>query len=455
VLFGFRSGHSLCLRLDGPVPRQHPQACAPASLLAHASAPILPVVGNTAFTDRASRVVASVSFGIAADEVKRVDVQAVDGPHHALLGGNAYLFIEDRPNTGFRVSAVTATDDRGRRTRVPLAQDLVTGVVTSPLTGRLGGPSRIQATIAHPRIGWYQRGENRGVSIAQIKLTPDQLRSLGRFGTQLRLVKPDPLSDAAVGLAGDLCLISVGGADRGVAWGCSPRNEFFSRGPINVMLSGGVGEFFVVEGAAADGVRRVVVFTSDRRHQIAALRDNVFTALVGRAQVPIKVVAYDAAGRVVGLQSLGPFGPAGLRVPPRAEHPLKPVLRVAAPHGSVAVLRVGRTVHGFRCWRITFGHAPPAAGCTPPVHGVHMSVDRVQPVGRDLFVVGHSDSTVVRIEIHFASNGDVASGRPVAGEFVIAIPRQHLHLHQELAYVVAYDRQNHRPSRQRIFFRGP
>ncbi len=93
VLFGFRSGSSLCLRLRAiSLGHSLDPTCAPASRLVHATAPILPVVGVSGFDDKHAHPSAAVSYGIAADGVSRVVVRAIDGNHRAALGGNAYLW---------------------------------------------------------------------------------------------------------------------------------------------------------------------------------------------------------------------------------------------------------------------------------------------------------------------------------------------------------------------------
>ncbi len=105
VLSGFRSGNSVCLQLMAVwLDRSTPPTCAPASTLAHITTPILIVDGNAGFWDEHNHPSVEFSFGIAADGVSRVDVHATDGVHRAQLGGNAYLWVENDPNTGNRAA---------------------------------------------------------------------------------------------------------------------------------------------------------------------------------------------------------------------------------------------------------------------------------------------------------------------------------------------------------------
>jgi hypothetical protein len=448
VLYGFRSGDSLCLRLNATVGREPILGCAPRSTLARTNVPLVPVAGNGWFVERNSLASAMVSFGIVADGVSSVKVSTVGGVEPAVLGGNAYLFVQSDPNTGNRVSNVTAIDNAGRASTVALTDwhHMPLFLLSSPRRAR--GPQRVQAPIKNPRVGWFARNEKRGYSLADVPLTPEQranLRGSAGFGT-LRLVKPDPLSNRVVGLSGDLCLVIGVGSS---ACNTSMR-EVFSRGPINAMLSSsGSSEFMGVDGVVADGITRVTIFSADGRSQSAPLRDNLFTALVPIAGFPIRVVGFDGRGRVAGIMTWPPRSTASI---PTAAKKLHYVYDVFGPHGTRGIVRTGRQVNGYRCWRFSFSTGASVSGCTRRVYNQHLSVERIQPAGRDLFVLGFADKLVTRVEIHFA-NGDVEAAPVASGTFLLPIPRQHLKPERQVAYAVAYDRQNHRPQRQRIVFR--
>lgn len=431
VLYGFRSGNSLCLRLQAPSLREPEQACAPASALARASTPVFVVVGDRTFSDTRNRPSALVSFGIAADGVARVDVDAVDGRHRAALGGNAYLFVQNEPNTGNRVLRISAVGPTGRRSTIAVA-DGRDWPWAAAADRRPGGPTKVEARIEQPAIRWHLRGERRG----------------GPGG----LVKPDPLSNTAVGLSGNYCLlIAIGGPEQSTS--CSSGRSFFARGSMHVVLTGDVSASMGVHGAAADGIRRVRIFLADGTRQEVALRHNLFTALVARAQLPLKIAAYDARGRVVGIVT----PPAGIPPPPPAAATgLAPRLRVRGPNGTVALLKVGRPVRGYRCWRVVFSSGQSPGGCFPPVVGgprTHVSL--VQPAGRDLFVVGAAGvriPRITRVVLELAGGRDVST-RPVAGHFVLAVPRSHLTRTRQVAYLLAYNELGFRAYRQSVVFR--
>ena len=194
VLFGFRSGKSICLRLRAlSLGHTAEPMCAPTSTLAHVTAPILAVDSDDGFQDRHARPSAEVSFGLAADGVQSVGIRAVDGTHRATVGGNAYLWVENEPNTGNRVLSISAVGADSRRTTISLNTRFGFGDRPISYPPRIPpGPTHVEAKIHHPRIGWYLRGEPRGFS------PPHE--------SGIRLVKPDPLSDLAVGLTGRYCL---------------------------------------------------------------------------------------------------------------------------------------------------------------------------------------------------------------------------------------------------------
>lgn len=456
VLYGFRSGDSLCERLEAVSLDETTQACAPASTLVHVSAPIVPVVADRTYFASRNRPTAEVSFGIAVDGVSRVGIEAVDGMHAALVRGNAYLFVENEPNTGNHVLRVSAVDANGPRVAVsfsplfglPFPVPPFGSLSSSPRLAK--GPSRIEATIRHPAVRWHIHDEPRGFSIQQVKLTPEQRQQLQHYAQLgfLRLVKPDPFSDVVVGLAGYLCVVAL--TEPGGAGGsCAPGADFFARGPVNAVIGGGESEFFNVFGVAADGVVRVTIFLADGERQAVPLRNNLFAAVVARTQFPVRVVGYDGRDRIVATQVMPPFT---LRRSPAAARRQQTVSRVTGPNGTVGVVRAGRLVRGFHCWRIIFSTGQAPGGCIPSYHGTHMWVDRVQPAGRDLFVIGHVDHLVVRVMLLF-TNGDVVSSRTVSDQFLLPIPRAHLSRQRQLAFVLGFDRQGHLPGRQEIVFK--
>jgi hypothetical protein len=444
VLFGFRSGESLCLRLKA-VSLGHSigPGCAPAARLRHASAPILPVIPNFSFADKHNHPSAATSFGTAADGLSKMIVHAVDGDHRAALAGNAYLWVQDEPNSGQRALSVTAVSSAGTRVTLPFEE------ATAP-NRHARGPDHVQARIAHPTVGWYIRGEKRGVGHMEI----NRIRTDGRgfIDDSTRFVRPDPDSNVLVGLTGRWCLLVAYGRS-GPSASCSSGDGFWSQGPLNWTMTGEYSDQFMrINGVAADGVRRVVIFLADGQRQRTALRDNLFTTLVATSEFPARIIGYDEAGRVVGVITLPTPFLFNKRVPAAATR-LRPVFRVRAPRGAAAVARVGRAAGGYRCWRVDFSTSVSRDGCESTfATGPWIWVDLVQPAGDDLFVVGHTRAPITRVQLEFP-NGDVRRSRPVAGLFVIAVPRGHLSTERQTAFVRGYSKEGWVIQRQGVVFK--
>jgi hypothetical protein len=440
VLLGFRSGSTLCLQLKAPFKHGEVQRCAPASTLAHVREPIVIVEPDFVIVDRRNRPAAQISFGIADDGVSRVDLEATDGTHRAFVGGNAYLFVEDEPNTANRVLRMSVVRS-GKRTDVPLPPRFGPAIVPATQPQRVTGPTRVEARIEHPHVGWLNRREG---APHHIEAGPQQRQRLSTFAPDNRhLVKPDPLGDLIVGFDGN-CLYFAGGPHAVDAAACGGA---FVRGPVWIMISGDA-----VAGVASDGVARVVLFRADGGNETAPFRDNLFAARFSTTQLPIKVVAYDDRGRVVAIERVPAFG---FRRPlPAAAKQLHAVLRTIAPHGTTAVLHTGPRVDHYRCWRVDFSTGQAQAACeVVPLTGPKIDVDVVQPAGRDLFVAGKVDADVTaRVELHF-ENADVITTRPAAGHYLFAIPASHLSNERQSGYVLAIDHHGHRVQRQGIFFR--
>lgn len=436
VLFGFRSGTTLCLKLKAvSLGHSTSSSCTPTATLAHATVPIVVVNRDSGFDDRHAHASAQVSFGIVSDGVRRVDVLAADGSHRAAIGGNAYLFVENEPNTGNRVLAVSALSSTGKRSKIRFGATY--GFFGgSPDSGRPArGPSRVQARIAHPSIGWYARGERRGRSRGELKLGPAW--HLGLSPTA-RFVKPDPLSDLVVGLAGDICLVLVTSGEAG-GEGCNSRGSFFALGPLNVITSGGGGtESLVVAGAAADGVERLTVFGSDGQKLSVPLRDNLFAARVALSQFPIRLVGYDKRSRVAAVRTLQSML-FGNTLPVSVWTPSRWTIGVRGPNGATATLRVTRGTKDLRCWQVRFSTGQMRRGCKPTYPtGPWVYADLVQQAGRDLFVVGNVRAPVELVKLRFG-DGRTLTMRPVADLYVFAIPRAYLRTERQVAFVRGYE----------------
>lgn len=443
ALYGFRSGDTACLRLVVDAFGYSQQACLPVSTLLHSSRPLVMALSDTAIGAVQAFDSAEVGFGIVADGIRRVDVDAIDGSHRAALGGNAYLVVDSEPSTGNRFLRIRASGN-GRTTAVslPFGHGFWFGA------GRPAkGPTHVQARIEHPRVGWFMRGEKRGVSLDEIRATPKQRKALEWARTQgrLRLIKPDPASGLVVGLAGNICVVSVDGGG-----GCGSAEHFFDYGPVNVSGRGNGGDFEELDGVAADGVRRARLFLADGTVLTPPIRNNVFATRVGRSQFPVRVVSYDRRNRIVGVYTTPTFAE---RIPAAARR-LHRAGTVTGPNGAVATIRVGRSPapypRGYRCWRVDFSTGTSRAACEQTRRTRLVSV--VQPAGRDLFLVGTTYLDTRRVQVRFR-DGTSVFARPVGGQFVLALPRERLSTTRRAATVLVRNHAGRIVQKQEVAFR--
>ena len=443
VLFGFRSGNDLCLQLR-TVTLGHTLSpiCTPATLLAHLEAPITLVDPNDGLQDQHAHPDVQFSYGIVADSVRQVEVLATDGMHRATVGGNAYLWVENDPNTGNQVQRVIATTARGKTSLPVLSWPFGPALlVASP-----PGPTRVQAVIAHPTIRWYFHNTPRGLSIGQARLSArqrDDMKSLDRGST--RLVKPDPLSNVVLALTGKRCVIVL---QESYSELCDRPGQLFPIGPLNLMTSTPrSGSASLIAGVASDGVARIVIFLADGERERVALRDNLFDALVP-SSTSARVVAYDSSGRVVFTRVVSSL----FQIPAAAFRHFRDAITVRAPNGAVGTIAFARPVGSFHCWRARFSTGQEQTGCPVASTGPWVSADSVQPAGRDVFIFGAIRPPVVRVRLRFADGSTIAA-KPVDGLFMFAIPRSHLSRTRQLAFVIGYEAFGDPIQRRGVLFR--
>ena len=81
------------------------------------------------------------------------------------------------------------------------------------------------------------------------------------------------------------------------------------------MLVNGSDEFAIVDGLASDDIAKIVAFLANRQTQPVPLADNVYAVEIARAKLPAKLVAYDDAGRIVGITTSAALAPRACRRP--------------------------------------------------------------------------------------------------------------------------------------------
>ncbi len=321
TLRGFRSGDSFCLLFSGRGPDGggDSSSCEPISVLQQAKAPALVIRADENFGQVGEpphmTMRASATFGIASDGVKDVIVSTTtDSVGHALVGSNAFLFVADHPAFGTSVDSVKAVAGDGSTVALPL--------VVFPVGNRpIRGPRGIERKVRGGTIGWLERHEKRG---AAIPLDSQPERDIRRIfaATVLfaREIQPDPADTtkfilALVKAKGKaplpppvnvptpgrkmICLgyyTALGGSFNS----CSYASDVFARGPIGRLETGDLGQFASLDGFVSDDVHALDLYLTDGTIQKLEITDNIYTTTLLQALFPIRIVARDRQGAIIG-----------------------------------------------------------------------------------------------------------------------------------------------------------
>lgn len=327
-LYGFETGNVVCLRvavraLAGAGPEA---ACVSRSDLRRSGDLILPVKANLGVgqlgpverrpTDPPTVPRYRLTFGIAAAEVDRVTVQADGGSSSAAVRNGAFLHVLEPGRRSNWARTVTAATAEGRASVVPVSIQ-AGGQPALATRLPLRGPATVEREVRNGTIGWFDRREPRGSSADEAGLTRNRACCAGF----VRVVYPDPgdFLGVAVGdrtlwagprsprfTVGEdaIChgLVTRGGSGAG----CEPRSKLFAEQPLRLGwgFSGAGQQIWIVSGLASDDVARLRVFLGSGEEWDAPLRDNVTAFRVQRAKFPVRIVAYDEAGRIIDVQAI-------------------------------------------------------------------------------------------------------------------------------------------------------
>ncbi len=376
TLYGFRSGDSLCLRLTAGGSGAARLHCAPLRDLQTADTPALVVAADEGLGEADLAAGTSpfmTTFGIVSDGVARVEVHADDGDHDAVLGGNAFLYVSDHPKLGVRVRGIDAIAGDGSRVALGF-ESAPYGMfdLARPPTGSFHGPSTVERHVTGGTIGWLERLEPRGSEVpAELRERIDKMigsqiefaRRGARAGfpglgplepphqLMARALHPEPGSPLTLvliaaspgtsmeGSGSQVCRYLVVG--QVISGSCGPLGDLFPRGPLNVTLGGSGGsQYSRLAGLASDDVAAVKLFLGDGRVVDVPLRDNFLSTQIARSDFPLRVAAYDDAGRVIGLQSMASDGMTS-PAPPQARKTLRALLTLTGPNGGDRPARGG------------------------------------------------------------------------------------------------------------------
>jgi hypothetical protein len=141
-------------------------------------------------------------------------------------------------------------------------------------------------------------------------------------------------------------------AQGGAGGGCSSPAQLFSRSPVSAgeLLPEGGDEFEYVSGLVSDDVHRLTILLSTGEQIAIPLLDNVFIAQVNRSGFPLRLVAYDRAGKRIDVQTLrddGGGSTAGPALAPGAKW--RTLLRATSASGKRAKVLIAPKRGGGVC----------------------------------------------------------------------------------------------------------
>ena len=322
-LLGFRDRASLCLRLrssigEGGQIMKAPATCVAEQLLVDLGKPLAVVAAADPFPRRAKPGLQAL-YGFAADGVASVKLTNEAGVHPVSVENNAFLYLyRGEPPSLPRDKLVyqsdvparaTALDANGRVLGTVQIMSLKRGYPGTPGPTKLPGPAVVERPIESPRVGWLDRGEERGDPYEW-----PQTGGRGEGFPRMRMIQPSPTTSMRV-LVGRLdgspsrpagyCLTNV--------WPLSPGPTGFGfapiggrSGPITLASATTVfdAQFPVFYGLVADDVDSLRLILKNGAAEAIPIVDNVFAFQASGAEAA-KLVGYDAEGRVALITMVG------------------------------------------------------------------------------------------------------------------------------------------------------
>jgi len=194
--------------------------------------------------------------------------------------------------------------------------EIEVGTVSATLSAALTSLPRSNARSTAERSAGSS-GASRAVSQ---RATPPSVKvaAAGSRGSSTRTRTTSSVSQSATGPSGgraprrypdppSVITRSASGSSAalGSAWAAETGNSS-SSAPLELTwgFSGGGQQFWIVSGVASDAVARIEVFLGNGERWRAPLRDNATAFRVQRAKFPVRIVGYDAAGRVIDVKTI-------------------------------------------------------------------------------------------------------------------------------------------------------
>jgi hypothetical protein len=441
ALYGFRGAGSLCLRLvvTGSASTRT-LACPPLSALHGSQQPGLVVAANdgVGVTRQATSgpfsfatPKFSVTFGVVADGVQGIELGRSDGTTTtALLGGDTFLAVENSPSPITRAWAIAGS----RRVALPMtatASPFASPQTTGPQLS-VHGPATVQRVVHGGAIAWLARRESRGTAVPRtvhhiVGVLPDVIFH--------REIAPDPSAPermvVSVRPAGNayfggrlrnklqVCAEVVGGRLAG-SGGCWPAGRLFSTAPFSLgVLEQPGGQTVTIAGLVSDDVKKLTLYLGTGRLVAVPLHDNGYITSAAKADYPLRLVASDSEGRVIGIKTLQGTS--------QRSHTIPTVPHAVANGGWRRLFRtragevfVAPSTTGGTCYAIRVGVVTTGPNCQPPPSATELRLG-IGWSKHGAEVSGRAGPAVTRVIVHL-QDGRTQTISPIHGYVLAALP---------------------------------
>ncbi len=472
TLFGFRADGALCLRLVVSGNESvHQLACTPLSLLRSTTEPAIVVGADEGFGEAKPSPAgptltslhqvsqAYVTYGIVADGIQRVEIANYNGrPTNAVLDGDAFLTVDDAPSVSEYLAHVWAIRS-GRRVAIPFTLPggvPSLGFAPTPPALTAHGPTAVQRAVHRGTIGWLTRREPVGTAVT--KNIHHLFTPHGATVHYQREIAPDPrapermvvsLVSAPVGQ--QLCLNVVGGRYGGGS-DCWPSDQPFSSGqnafgssdgvPTGIQVNGAYAPFSWIEsqagpvipaskrsnqydtiaGLASDTVATLRLYLGNGQTEPVPLHDNGYIVEAPTVDYPLRLVADDSRGRVIGIVTF-----SGPQTPPASVTQALAAHQQVAPNAHWRLLTANSAgyafsapgTHGNTCYAITTG-ASGSFNCQPPFAPTGL-LSFEGGTGHEFTLTIYTGSAIRKITIHY-QNGRTETIATPNGVALVRIP---------------------------------
>jgi len=216
-----------------------------------------------------------------------------------------------------------------------------------------------------------------------------------------------------------VCADLVGGRYRG--GGCWHAGRLFSTAPFAWGAGrSGSDQYVTIAGVASDDVAHMALYLATGERVAIPLHNNAYFVRVALAKYPLRLVAYDARDRVIGVKTVKGDWQARLRAQPVQGARWRTVI-----HNGAGDLTTAPSTDGGTCFAIRTPRAGGELSCRPRVwQGPPLQVG-VGGAAGSAYVGGAVRADVARVVVRFEDGGSMTVV-PVDGYVLSGVPRLHL-----------------------------